>query len=71
MFILYMDDVIDPLIFVKISMYPDDCVLFLSGNNWVNVHDSIQKILMCLILFFRLKNTSFQPWLFFLIEAIP
>ena len=33
-FIFYKNDIIDNLYYVKLSMYADDGVLYLSGNNW-------------------------------------
>ena len=33
-FIFYMNGIVDKLFFVKLSMYADDCVLYISGNNW-------------------------------------
>ena len=33
-FIFYINDIIDKLFYVKLSMFADDCVLYLSGNNW-------------------------------------
>ena len=45
--IFYMNDVVDKLYYVKISMYADDCVLYLSGNNWVTIKAKIQEDLDC------------------------
>ena len=42
-FIFYLNDVVDKLYYVKISMYADDCVLYLSGNNWDSIRDKIQE----------------------------
>ena len=46
-FIFYMNDVVENLYYVKISMYADDCVLYLSGNNWVTIRAKIQEDLDC------------------------
>ena len=46
-YIFYMNDIVDNLYFVKLSMYADDCVLYLSGNNWESVRVKIQEDLDC------------------------
>ena len=46
-FIFYMNDIVDKLFFVKLSMYADDCVLYISGNNWENMRNRIQEDLDC------------------------
>ena len=46
-FIFYMNDVVDNLYYVKLSMYADDCVLYLSGNNWMNIRVKMQEDLEC------------------------
>ena len=46
-FIFYMNDIVDHMMSVKISMYADDCVLYLSGNNWENIKGKIQDDLDC------------------------
>ena len=47
MFVFYMNDIVDKLLFVKLSMYADDCVLYMSGNNWENIRKKIQEDLDC------------------------
>ena len=32
---------------MKLSMYADDCVLYLSGNNWRTIRDGMQEDLDC------------------------
>ena len=46
-YIFYMNDIVDNMFFVKISMYADDCVLYLSGNNWENMRIKMQEDLDC------------------------
>ena len=46
-FIFYMNDIVDNMFFVKLSMYADDCVLYLSGNNWQTIRYKIQEDLEC------------------------
>ena len=46
-FIFYMNDIVDKLYYVKLSMYADDCVLYLSGNNWLNIRNKMQEDLDC------------------------
>ena len=46
-FIFYMNDIVDRLYYVKLSMYADDCVLYLSGNNWDIMRDKVQEDLDC------------------------
>ena len=36
-----MNDIVDDMLSFKISMYADDCVLYLSGNNWENIKGKI------------------------------
>ena len=42
-FIFYINDIVEKLFFVKISMYADDCVLYMSGNNWDVIRNKIQE----------------------------
>ena len=42
-FIFYMNDVVDKLYYVKLSMYADDCVLYLSANNWPRLRIKLQE----------------------------
>ena len=46
-FIFYMNDIVDKLFHVKLSMYADDCVLYLSGNNWGTMRLKLQEDLDC------------------------
>ena len=46
-FIFYMNDIVDKLYFVKFSMNADDCVLYLSGNNWHGISQRMQEDLDC------------------------
>ena len=46
-FIFYMNDIVDKLFYVKLSMYADDCVLYLSGNNWNVMRPKLQEDLDC------------------------
>ena len=55
-FIFYMNDIVDKLYYVKISMYADDCVLYLSGNNWRNIRSRLQDDLECFEYWGELNN---------------
>ena len=46
-FIFHMNDIVDKLFFVKISMYADGCVLYMSGNNWGSIRTKLQQDLDC------------------------
>ena len=46
-YICYMNDIVERLCYVKLSMYADDCVLYLSGNNWESIRVKIQEDLEC------------------------
>ena len=46
-FIFYMNDIVDKMFYVKLSMYADDCVLYLSGNNWDLMRQKMQEDLNC------------------------
>ena len=46
-FIFYLNDIVDKLFYVKLSMYADDCVLYLSGNNWPTIRNKLQEDLEC------------------------
>ena len=41
-FIFYINDVILKLKYVNISMFADDCVLYIAGNNWVSIQEKLQ-----------------------------
>ena len=43
LFIFYINDIFSCLDHVNISMFADDCVLYLSGNNWEIIRTKIQK----------------------------
>ena len=43
LFIFYINDIFSIVRNVKMSLFADDCVIFLSGNNWVDVHRKIQS----------------------------
>ena len=38
-----MNDIVEKLFFVKISTYADDCVVYMSGNNWESIRTKIQE----------------------------
>ena len=42
LFIFYINDIFDTVNFVKMSLFADDCVLYLSGNNWLDIHRKMQ-----------------------------
>ena len=42
-----MNDIVDKLFYVKLSMYADDCVLYLPGNNWDSIRPEIQEDFDC------------------------
>ena len=42
-FIFYINNVITTLNHVNISMFADDCVLYISGNNWPAIYDKLQN----------------------------
>ena len=46
-FIFYMNDIVERLYYVKLSMYADDCVLYLTGNNWESIRLKLQEDLEC------------------------
>ena len=43
LFIFYINDIFKCTSFVKMSLFADDCVIYLSGNNWASVHQKIQQ----------------------------
>ena len=43
LFIFYINDILKTVKYVKISLFADDCVLFLSGNNWNVIQRRIQR----------------------------
>ena len=43
LFIFYINDCVNILDKVKVSMFADDCILYLCGNNWRNIHAVLQK----------------------------
>ena len=42
-FIFYINDCVNVLDKVRISMFADDCILYLCGNNWPNIHTVMQR----------------------------
>ena len=53
-----MNDIVDKLFFVKVSMYADDCVLYLSANNWNVIRRKIQEDLDCFERWGELNNLN-------------
>ena len=45
LFILYINDIVNHIGEVNINMYPDDCVLYCTGNKWDRVQLSLQQSL--------------------------
>ena len=43
LFILYINDIFKCTKYVKMSLFADDCVMYLSGNNWNVVHRRMQR----------------------------
>ena len=43
LFIFYINDILSCLDHVNISMFADDCVLYLSGNNWEIIRTKLQN----------------------------
>ena len=50
-FIFYINDIIDSIKNCHLSLFADDCVLYLDGNNWTRVSEKIQQDLI-----------SFENW---------
>ena len=42
LFIFYINDIFKSVQFAKVSLFADDCVIYLSGNNWPNIHRKMQ-----------------------------
>ena len=42
LFIFYINDIFKCTKHVKMTLFADDCVMYLSGNNWANVYGKIQ-----------------------------
>ena len=42
LFIFYINDIFKCTRFVKMSLFADDCIMYLSGNNWNNLHQNMQ-----------------------------
>ena len=43
LFIFYINDILNSTTHVKMSLFADDCVLYLTGNNWTLLHARIQQ----------------------------
>ena len=43
LFIFYINDIFECTKNVKMSLFADDCILYLSGNNWPNIHAKMQE----------------------------
>ena len=43
LFIFYIKDIFKSVKFVKMSLFADDCVMFLSGNNWSVIQRRMQR----------------------------
>ena len=38
LFIFYINDLIPQMKHVNMSLFADDCIMYLSGNNWENIY---------------------------------
>ena len=43
LFIFYVNDCVKVLEQCKISLFPDDCVIYYSGNNWNTTYNVLQR----------------------------
>ena len=43
MFIFYINGILKSTNYVKMSLFADDCVCYLSGNNWVYIQVKMQE----------------------------
>ena len=43
LFIFYINDIFKCTKYVKMSLYADDCIMFLSGNDWNVIHRRMQR----------------------------
>ena len=43
LFIFYINDIFKCTNLVKMSLFANDCVMYLSGNNWLELHCKIQQ----------------------------
>ena len=43
LFVFYINDIFKCTKYVKMSLFADDCVLYLSGNNWPCIHRKMQR----------------------------
>ena len=48
-FVFYINDCIQVLNHVKLSMFADDCMLYYTGNNWKTIFDIVQLDLNCFV----------------------
>ena len=42
LFFFYINDMIQHMKHANISLFADDCIKYLSGNNWDNIHRKMQ-----------------------------
>ena len=60
LFIFYINDIISCLDHVNISMFADDCVLYLSDNNWNVIHTELQKDLYTVLNWMSMNALTFN-----------
>ena len=49
LFMFYINDIFKCVKYVRMSLFADDCVLYLSGNNWNEIHRRMQCDFNCIL----------------------
>ena len=61
LFIFYINDIFKCIRNVKMSLFADDCILYLSGNNWINIHVKMQEDFNAIIEWTLRNNLHLNP----------
>ena len=61
LFIFYINDIFECTKNVHMSLFADDCVMYLSGNNWSTVHRKIQSDFDAIIEWTFKNNLRLNP----------
>ena len=61
LFIFYINDIFSCINNAKMSLFADDCILSLSGNNWLTIHERLQEDFNAIIDWTLRNNLRLNP----------
>ena len=74
--IFYINEIVKCVKYLNISLFADDCVIYLSGNNWDSIHRKIQRDFDCIVEWTsragqELRDMEEKRWIHRLTSVVP